>query len=171
MDGNTQAEPCTRKLAWFRSATCMDGLAQVHGWTFRSAWFRFRRCMDGLKKPDFGPINHACQPPHEHPSTTPARSVSPSHPSTRPTSPTFWRRCGLYNTFRHSHVGFPTNSCFSVFDGIIMSSGKGDAYQETNRIPSRASALPDQGQTADWETTRRLRQGRIGLWPCSLRYA
>ena len=26
MDGNAQAETCTRKLAWFRSATCMDGL-------------------------------------------------------------------------------------------------------------------------------------------------
>ena len=49
MDGNAQAEPCTRKLAWFRSATCMVGLTQVHGWTFRSAWFRFRRCMDGLE--------------------------------------------------------------------------------------------------------------------------
>ena len=53
MDGNAKAEPCTRKLAWFHSATSMDGLAQVHGWTFRSAWFRFWRCMDGLKKPDF----------------------------------------------------------------------------------------------------------------------
>ena len=49
MDGNAQAEPCTRKLAWFRLATSMDGRAQVHGWTFRSAWFRFRRCMDGLE--------------------------------------------------------------------------------------------------------------------------
>ena len=54
MDGNAEAEPCTRELAWFHSATCMDGLAQVHGWTFRSAWLRFRRCMDGLSKRDLG---------------------------------------------------------------------------------------------------------------------
>ena len=49
MDGNAKAEPCTRKLAWFHSATSMDGLAQVHGWTFLSAWFSFRRSMDGHK--------------------------------------------------------------------------------------------------------------------------
>ena len=49
MDGNAQAEPCTRKSAWFRSATCMVGLRNLHGSARRSAWFRFRRCMNGLK--------------------------------------------------------------------------------------------------------------------------
>ena len=50
MDGNAQAQPCTRKLAWFRSATCMVGLRNLHGSARRSAWFRFQRCMVGLKR-------------------------------------------------------------------------------------------------------------------------
>ena len=62
MDGNAQAEPCTRKLAWFRSATCMVGLHNLHGSARRSAWFSFRRCMVGLKKPASGIKNHARYP-------------------------------------------------------------------------------------------------------------
>ena len=45
MDGNAQAEPCTRKLAWFRSATCMVGLRNLHGSARRSAWLDFPKCM------------------------------------------------------------------------------------------------------------------------------
>ena len=45
MDGNAEAEPCTRKLAWFRSATCMVGLRNLHGSARRSAWFDFSKCM------------------------------------------------------------------------------------------------------------------------------
>ena len=63
MDGNAQAEPCTRKSAWFRSATCMVPFGNLHGWTSQLAWFRFCRCMDGLKKPILAP------------KTTPARSA------------------------------------------------------------------------------------------------
>ena len=45
MDGNARAEPCTRKLAWFRSATCMVGLRNLHGWTPQLAWFSSPKCM------------------------------------------------------------------------------------------------------------------------------
>ena len=76
MDGNARAEPCTRKLAWFRSATCMVGLRNLHGSARRSAWFRFQRCMVGLKK---GSSRH-CDPQHSThiwASTSPSGSVSP----------------------------------------------------------------------------------------------
>ena len=49
MDGNARAEPCTRKLAWFRSATCMVGLRNLHGSALRFPWFSFRHCMDRLE--------------------------------------------------------------------------------------------------------------------------
>ena len=38
MDGNVRAEPCTRKLAWLDSTTCMVPLAEVHGSAFVVAW-------------------------------------------------------------------------------------------------------------------------------------
>ena len=48
MDGNAEAEPCTRKLAWFSSETCMVGLRNLHGSTRQLAWLDFATCMVGL---------------------------------------------------------------------------------------------------------------------------
>ena len=66
MDGDARAEPCTRKLAWFSSATCMVGLRNLHGSARRSAWFRFQRCMVGLKKALSGIATLNTQPIYVH---------------------------------------------------------------------------------------------------------
>ena len=66
MDGDARAEPCTRKLAWFSSATCMVGLRNLHGSARRSAWFRFQRCMVGLKKALPGIATLNTQPIYVH---------------------------------------------------------------------------------------------------------
>ena len=52
MDGNVKAEPCTRKLTWFRSTTCMDGLKnQPAGQNVTPNWPpRF-----GIRPPRFWP--------------------------------------------------------------------------------------------------------------------
>ena len=112
MDGNARAEPCTRKLAWFRSATCMVGLHNLHGSARRSAWLDFPKCMVQLSalhgwafKTWFANQNDT---PADHPSTTSARNASAaaealadksrSHPSTSPTSPTSSPSCNPPHT-------------------------------------------------------------------------
>ena len=45
MDGNARAKPCTRKLAWFHSRTCMVGLRNLHGSARASAWLDVQDCM------------------------------------------------------------------------------------------------------------------------------
>ena len=60
MDGDARAQPCTRKLAWFRSATCMVGLRNLHGSARRNAWLDFPKCM--VQLPALHPMDTKAAP-------------------------------------------------------------------------------------------------------------